>query len=97
MRGLGECLGLLEGSDACSSSICRFSRTLLPQEGLLQAVAALHANFCLQNCTLSQCDMPCRRAPPNYTKPLVRAPFARPSQREEPQEAHPVLLAIDLG
>ena len=45
------CLGLLEGSDACSSSICRFSRTLLPQEWLLQAVAALHANFCLPNCT----------------------------------------------
>ena len=33
----------------------------------------------------------------HYTKPLVRAPFVRPSQREEPPEAHPVLLAMNLG
>ena len=32
-HGLGGCLGLLEGSDACSSSICRFSRTLLHKNG----------------------------------------------------------------
>ena len=52
-----------------------------------------HENFCQSNRTRCQCNIPCCRVRPDYTKLLALVPFARPSEGAEPTEACTALLA----
>ena len=56
-----------------------------------------YANFCQPNSTRYQCDIPCRRLRPDYTKPLALVAFVRPSEAAEPTEARTALFAKMMG
>ena len=72
--------------------ICDFLFLILTSTALTRR-RRCHENFCQSNRTRCQCNIPCCRVRPDYTKLLALVPFARPSEAAEPTEACTALLA----